>query len=274
MINFTNFASIATPKSIADIAFETTSDAQLMQSIVNGTYGFPGSEMNGIILHGKFGAGKSSTASLIPDAMEGTNIGMDCPWRHMFHVMSPNNGVGLLDDINQKCAPLSLNGKYVYIILDEVDNLSADGIAQLKSAMNKNIDRAVFVMTTNHLSKINDAVIDRSYIFGFNKVPAEAWLPSMQRVLVAYGITDMSNSQLLSAAASINGSGRKFAVCVKQLIDGYYQIFPHLVPPHLLIPSSNNVSIAASQPTTVLPAVTPTLSSNNATATSGSQPTP
>lgn len=235
MIDFTNFSNIAAPQTIADIALENTSDAQLMQSLVSGTYGFPGSGMNGIILHGNYGAGKTTAATLIPDAMENTNIGMNCPWREMVHVMSNNNGVNLITQIDNLCYSLNLNGKYVYIVLDEVDILSSAAMQQLKSTMNKHKDRAVFIMTTNHPSKIDPAVVNRSYAFGFNKVPADAWLPSMQRVLAAYGITKMSNHQLLTAATAINGSGRKFAICVKQLIESYYQMFPQLVPPHLLL---------------------------------------
>ena len=242
MVNFSNFPTIAAPQTIADIAFENTNDRQLMQSLISGTYGFPGSGTNGILLHGKFGAGKSTASKLIPDAMENTNIGMNCPWRHIFRVMSNNNGVGLLTQIDNLCKPLNLNGKYVYIVLDEVDNLSPTAMPQLKSVMDANMDRAVFIMTTNHRSKVDPAVANRSHVFGFNKVPPDAWLPSMQRVLAAYGITNMSNSQLLSTATAINGSGRQFATCVKQLITSYYQMFPHLVPSHLLAP---NISVPA-----------------------------
>lgn len=235
-MDFTNFSNIATPKTLADIAFENKSDEQLMQSLVSGIYGFPGSGMNGIILHGNYGAGKTTAATLIPDAMENTNIGMNCPWREIVHVMSNNNGVDLITKIDNLCYSLNLNGKYVYVVLDEVDILSSTAMQQLKSTMNKHKDRAVFIMTTNHPSKIDSAVVNRSYVFSFNKVPPDAWLPSMQRVLAAYGITHMSSSQLLSAAASINGSGRQFATCVKQLINGYYEMFPHLVPQNLLSP--------------------------------------
>ena len=237
MIDFTNYASIASPKTIADIALETPADAQLMRSITSGTFDFPGGGTNGILLYGKHGAGKSTTATLIPDALETTSIGMDSYSRNMFRIMSNNNGVGLLNQIDNMCSFVNLSGdKYQYFILDEVDNLSSAAMPQLKSIMDSHMDRAVFIMTTNHRSKVDPAVVSRSHAFGFDNVPPNAWLPSMQRVLAAYGITDMSNSQLLSAAASINGSGRQFATCVKQLINGYYEMFPHLVPPNLLAP--------------------------------------
>ena len=237
MIDFTNFPTIASPQTLADIAFENTSDTELMQSLVSGTYGFPGGGTNGILLHGNVGAGKSTAATLIPDALEGTNIGMNRISRELVRIMSSNNGVGLLNQIDSMCSFVNLSGdKYQYFVLDEVDNLSSPAMHQLKSIMDSHMDRAVFIMTTNHLSKVDDAVIDRSHVFGFTRVPPSAWLPSMQRVLAAYGITNMSNSQLLSAAASINGSGRQFATCVKHLIKGYYEMFPHLVPPNLSAP--------------------------------------
>lgn len=238
MVNFSNFPTIAAPKTTADIAFESIAAAKKMQSIVNGTYGFPGSGMNGIILHGKYGAGKSTTATLIPDAMEQTSIGMNCPWRTMHRIMSDNNGVNLLTQINNSCWTVNLNGKYAYVILDEVDNLSSSAMHQLKSVMDNHTNRVVFIMTTNHLQKIDPAVKSRSHIFGFNNVPASAWLPAMRRVLTAYGITCLTDEQLIAAAASINGSGRQFATCVKELIEGYYAMFPHLLPSHLQLSSS------------------------------------
>jgi DNA polymerase III delta prime subunit len=275
MIDFTNFSTIATPKTIADIAFESKHDAQLMQSITSGSFGFPGGGTNGILLHGKYGAGKSTAATLIPDALEATSIGMNSHSRNMFRIMSNNNGVGLLNQIDNMCSFVSLSDdKYQYFILDEVDNLSAAAMPQLKSIMDSHMNRAVFIMTTNHRSKVDPAVVSRSHVFGFNKVPPDAWLPSMQRVLAAYGITNMSNSQLLSAAASINGSGRQFATCVKQLINGYYEMFPHLVPPHLLLPNVNSLPITVAQPKPVLPAIAPTLPSQIATPLSPTQATP
>lgn len=276
MIDFTNFSSISAPQTVADIALENKHDAQLMQSITSGTFGFPGSGMNGILLHGKFGAGKSTAAKLIPDAMENTNIGMDCPWRYMLRVMSNNNGVGLLAQINNLCMPLNLNSKYVYIVLDEVDNLSPIAMPQLKSVMDDNMDRAVFIMTTNNPSKVDPAVVSRSHVFGFNKVPADAWLPSMQRVLTAYGITNLSDDQLLTTAASFNGSGRQFATYVKQLISSYYQMYPHLVPPHLQLANHSISPIVVAQPVSLHPAM-PSVLQVSATLTpapSCTQPTP
>jgi hypothetical protein len=129
---------------------------------------------------------------------------------------------------------------------------------------------------TKYAGDIDPAVTNRSHVFGFNKVPPDAWLPSMQRVLAAYGITNMSNNQLLTAAAAINGSGRQFATCVKQLIDGYYQMFPHLVPPHLQLANHNTAPIAAAQPLPVLPVMPSVLQVNTVStaAPSSSQPTP
>lgn len=279
MIDFSNFPNIATPKTLSDIPLETPEDQQQMSDLVSGTHGFPGSGMNGIILHGKFGAGKSTAAMLIPDAMEQTNIGMNCPWRTMHRILGNNNGVGLLTQINSSCYVMNLNGKYVYVILDEVDNLTPPAMQQLKSVMDNHVDRVVFIMTTNHLQKIDPAVRNRSYSFGFNKVPASAWLPSMQRVLATYGITSITDEQLISAASSINGSGRKFASCLKHLITGYYQMYPHLVPPHLLLPNSSvtPIAIAIAQPLPVLPAIPLVQQTQTVLATtspSPSQPTP
>lgn len=238
MIDFSKFTSIAKPQKIPDVAFEKPDDLLRMQSIVSGNYGFPDSSSNGILLHGKIGTGKTTTATLIPDAMEGTQTGMDCICRKLYPVMGENTGVNLLAEIDIFAKPLLMVSNYTYVILDEVDNLSPTAMKQLKSVMDNNSKNTVFIMTTNHYSKIDETVLDRCHQFSFNKVPANAWLPSMHRVLNAYGVENIDDQTLLPVASTFNGSGRRFAKEMKKFIEGYYAMFPHLIPPHLLLVGS------------------------------------
>jgi DNA polymerase III delta prime subunit len=227
MVNFTDFETYANPKNLQEVAFETANARAHMGQIVSGTYGFPGSGMNGIILHGQVGAGKTTLARLIPDLMEQTKIGMDCPWREEYNIAKGNNGVDFVHKVDQFCYTNNFTGKYTYVILNEVNNLSTDAMSQLKSVMDNHQKRVVFIMTTNEFHKLEQGVVDRSYRFGFNDVPAYVWVSAMRRVLKAYGISSYSDAQLTPIAKSYNGSGRWFARDIKRLIDGYYSKYPH-----------------------------------------------
>lgn len=227
MVNFTDFETYANPKKLQEVAFETANARAHMGQIVGGTYGFPGSGMNGIILHGPVGAGKTTLARLIPDLMEQTQISMDCPWREEYNIAKGNNGVDFVHKVDQFCYTNNFTGKYTYVILNEVNNLSADAMSQLKSIMDNHQKRVVFIMTTNEFYKLEKGVIDRSYCFSFNNVPAFVWVQSMRRVLKAYAINAYTDDQLAPIAKSYNGSGRWFARDIKRLIGGYYTKYPN-----------------------------------------------
>lgn len=227
MVNFNDFEQYANPKNLQQVCFETAAARATFGNITSGNYGFPGSGMNGIILHGPVGAGKTTLARMIPDLMEGTNIGMDCPWREEYNIAKGNNGVAFINSVDNFSYSSNFTGKYTYVILNEVNNLSVDAMSQLKSIMDNHQKRVVFIMTTNEFSKLEKGVIDRSYSFGFNDVPGYVWVGAMQRVLKAYGITSYPISTLNAIAKSYNGSGRWFARDIKRLIDGYYIKFPN-----------------------------------------------
>jgi replication-associated recombination protein RarA len=227
MVNFNDFEQYANPKNLQEVCFETAAARGTFGKITSGNYGFPGSGMNGIILHGPVGAGKTTLARMIPDLIEGTNIGMDCPWREEYNIAKGNSGVAFINSVDNFCYSSNLTGKYTYVILNEVNNLSADAMSQLKSIMDNHQKRVVFIMTTNEFHKIEAGVVDRSYSFGFYDVPGYVWAGAMHRVLKAYGITTYTDKMLGPIAKSYNGSGRWFARDIKRLIDGYYTKYPN-----------------------------------------------
>jgi ATPase family associated with various cellular activities (AAA) len=227
MVNFNDFEQKAIPKTLNEVCFGSAAARSHMYAITSGNHGFPGSGMNGIILHGPVGAGKTTLARMIPDLMEKTNIGMDSLWREEYNIAKGNSGVDFINKINDICYSSNWDSELTYVILNEVNNLSADAMSQLKSIMDNHQKRVVFIMTTNEFHKLEKGVIDRSYCFDFNDVPGYVWIAAMRRVLKAYGISAYSDAQLTPIGKSYNGSGRWFARDIKRLIDGYYKKYPH-----------------------------------------------
>ena len=65
-------------------------------------------------------------------------------------------------------------------------------MASLKSAMN--MPNTIFIITTNHIDKVERGVINRCEEVEFNAAPAEDWLPLANRILKDMKVKGSSNT--------------------------------------------------------------------------------
>jgi DNA polymerase III gamma/tau subunit len=93
-----------------------------------------------------------------------------------------------------------------YYVLDEVDNLNVQAMAVLKSVMNT--PGCVFILTTNHLEKVEIGVRSRCHCITFNAAPAVKWLPLAHRIIADAGLQGISDQQLLAVIQTGKGSAR------------------------------------------------------------------
>ncbi|MDR8400408.1 AAA family ATPase [Paraburkholderia sp. USG1] len=188
---------MAAPQNIHQVALPNDNAKDLILGIATGKIPFPGtSGINGIILHGNTGNGKTACAKLLPQAIQNTYNSV--PIKAAFYDCTPpNNGKDLMETIKTQISMCALNGEYHYIILDEFDNLTAGAMKQLKSVMNFGQDHAVFIMTTNHLGKIPDAVQERCKIIDYNPSCPTVWIPPVSQALQARAKT-MSNTDIVN----------------------------------------------------------------------------
>ncbi|HDR9061602.1 TPA: AAA family ATPase [Burkholderia vietnamiensis] len=157
---------------------------------------FPANGKNGLILYGPYGTGKTTVAGLLPAAIEAKQSG-GTPLVRYEACSSSNNGVSLVESILTQIAHVPTTGTFHYIILDEVDNLTPGAMQQLKSAMNRrhgsqNHD-AVFIMTTNHLDKIDSGVISRSRPISFEPMSETVWIPLARQELLNSGVSNIDD---------------------------------------------------------------------------------
>lgn len=120
----------------------------LIADIGSGRVPFPNSGVNGLLLYGAYGTGKSTLANLLPKAIEALHSN-DAPWVQ-FDIKQGDNGAATLSRIVGMAGHVPLSGSKHYFVLDEVDLLKGATMASLKSAMN--LPDTVFVMTTNLMS--------------------------------------------------------------------------------------------------------------------------
>jgi len=219
-----------TPKNINDIVFKSATEKERVTDITQYSTPFPAAGVNGIILYGTYGSGKTALAKLLPDAIEKSKGGTNASERFVT-CMTGDNGAALIQKLANQASHLQLTNHsgYHYFVLDEVDLLTASAMSQLKSLMNT--PDTIFIMTTNNIQSVDNGVQNRSILIDFNAAPTSSWLPLTHKVLAAKNVTGISDAKLLVIIDTCNGSARKIINAVESLAARTRRNSMHLVKP-------------------------------------------
>ena len=215
---FSDFDSKYEPKTLADIVFHSAQARETVEGLADGSFGFPSSGVNGILLYGIAGTGKSALAKILPDIIEQNNDGTSANVTYVNVAQGGDNGATVIERIKAQTGLMVLGNAYHYFVLDEVDNLRNESMSSLKVAMNTGVDNSIFILTTNHFGKIDDAVANRCIAVEFNAAESVDWLPKVRGILADYGITGVDDKLLLDIIEPCEGSARKILTATRMLI--------------------------------------------------------
>jgi len=205
------------PKSLNEIIFGNPESKLRIYDIVTGAEKLPSSGKSAILLYGTWGTGKTTMATMLPDAIEqgktGSNLNM--PFE-LIPCQQGFNGPQVMELITKILDKNSLNASNLhYIIIDEVDMLTKLAQESLKTSLNNK--RCIFILTTNHLANLDRGLLDRCILIEMNAAKDEQLLPLARATATAMGV-DMTDEELLPTIKAANGSFRNISHNIERLI--------------------------------------------------------
>ena len=190
------------PNSLDDVVFPSSDAKQVIMDMVELK------TLNHVILYGPCGTGKTSVAELIPEAVLGYKLGMDC----IEFDADFESGIENIRELKHFVERICFGDKDVkFVIIDEVDGLSAKAQKALRGVLNTADEtNTYFIMTTNYIESIESGIRSRCTCIEFDNFDPKLWLPRAKDICKQEGIVVHNENDLLEVIDCYGADIRKF----------------------------------------------------------------
>ena len=219
--------SLFAPSCLDDFLINNSTEREVLELILSRQLPFPFNGKSGILLHGTYGTGKSTLGFLLPSLLEtayACNYPQTSPIGQMqvvedaipeiFRCGGGLSSTAIVKHITMCNSrnPFHHYGQTDYFLFDEVDKLTISAQQSLKSVMD--LKRCQFIFTTNYLDRIDDGIINRSFLIEMNQSSnANDYVAMGQSILqkMALAPAAMTVHAITAIAHKAKGSLRTFA---------------------------------------------------------------
>ena len=219
--------SLFAPSCLDDFLINNSTEREVLELILSRKLPFPFNGKSGILLHGTYGTGKSTLGFLLPRLLETAYAGnypqtspigqMQVVEDAIPEIFRCGGGLSSTAIVKQITMCNSRNpfhhyGQTDYFLFDEVDKLTVSAQQSLKSVMD--LKRCQFIFTTNYLDRIDDGIINRSFLIEMNQsADANAYVLIGQSILQKMSLvsTALPVAAITAIANKAKGSLRAFA---------------------------------------------------------------
>lgn len=163
------------PKTLEDVVGDPAMLDKFKSFLADPQNNFPH-----LLFSGTPGLGKTTCAKILANAIT----------EDVYYVnASEERGIDKSREISDFCGRMTFDeSRLKIVILDEFDNMTNDAQLSLKNTMEENAEWARFILTCNHLSKVDSAIQSRCQTYNFTDTPKREIAKRCVKILEMEGV--------------------------------------------------------------------------------------